>query len=67
MQEKANIFAAILAAMTQRVKIVMSGEGADELLAGYARYLVLVREQALYEIPELRLYNPHSAVLTARS
>ena len=43
---------------SERVKIVMSGEGADELFSGYARYLVLVREQALYEVPELRLYKP---------
>jgi len=42
----------------ERVKIVVSGEGADELFAGYARYLVLVREQNLFEIPELRLYRP---------
>ncbi len=45
----------------ERVKIVMSGEGADELFAGYARYLMLVREQGLYEIPELRLYKPFVA------
>jgi asparagine synthase (glutamine-hydrolysing) len=43
---------------SERVKIVMSGEGADELFAGYARYLILVREQELYEVPELRLYKP---------
>src|SRR5215467_3440993 len=42
----------------ERVKIVMSGEGADELFSGYARYLILVREQELYEVPELRLYKP---------
>ena len=42
----------------ERVKIVMSGEGADELFAGYARYLILVREQELYEVPELQLYRP---------
>jgi len=46
---------------SERVKIVLSGEGADELFSGYARYLVLVREQALYEIPELRLYKPFLA------
>jgi asparagine synthase (glutamine-hydrolysing) len=43
---------------SERVKIVVSGEGADELFSGYARYLVLVREQALFEIPELRSYKP---------
>lgn len=42
----------------ERVKIVVSGEGADELFSGYVRYLVLVREQGLFEIPELRLYKP---------
>ena len=50
----------------ERVKIVMSGEGADELFAGYARYLVLVREQALYDIPELRLYKPFVASYLGR-
>jgi asparagine synthase (glutamine-hydrolysing) len=45
-------------AASQRVKIVVSGEGADELFGGYVRYLVLVREQALFEIPELRNYQP---------
>jgi asparagine synthase (glutamine-hydrolysing) len=42
----------------ERVKIVMSGEGADELFAGYTRYLILVREQELYQVPELRFYKP---------
>ncbi len=42
----------------ERVRIVVSGEGADELFAGYARYLVLVREQELFAIPELRIYKP---------
>jgi asparagine synthase (glutamine-hydrolysing) len=36
----------------------VSGEGADELFSGYARYLVLVREERLFEIPELRFYKP---------
>jgi asparagine synthase (glutamine-hydrolysing) len=43
---------------SERVKIVVSGEGADELFGGYARYLVLVREQGLFEIPELKNYKP---------
>lgn len=43
---------------SERVKIVVSGEGADELFGGYVRYLVLVREQGLFEIPELGLYKP---------
>src|SRR5262249_21777964 len=43
---------------SERVKIVVSGEGADELFGGYVRYLVLVREEGLFEIPELRNYKP---------
>ena len=43
---------------SERVKIVVSGEGADELFGGYVRYLVLVREQGLFEVPELRNYKP---------
>jgi asparagine synthase (glutamine-hydrolysing) len=43
---------------SERVKIVVSGEGADELFGGYVRYLVLVREQGLFEIPELKNYKP---------
>jgi asparagine synthase (glutamine-hydrolysing) len=43
---------------SERVKIVVSGEGADELFGGYVRYLVLVREQGLFEIPELGIYKP---------
>lgn len=42
----------------ERVKIVVSGEGADELFAGYARYLVLTQEEMLFEVPELRMYRP---------
>lgn len=43
---------------SERVKIVVSGEGADELFGGYVRYLMLVREQGLFEIPELKNYKP---------
>jgi asparagine synthase (glutamine-hydrolysing) len=51
---------------SERVKIVVSGEGADELFGGYVRYLVLVREQGLFEIPELGIYKPFLAAYLGR-
>ncbi len=39
------------------VKIVLSGEGVDELFSGYARYLLPWHDQTTYERPELRHYH----------
>lgn len=42
----------------KHVKIVLSGEGADELFSGYTRYLILVHEQELYRLPTMSHYKP---------
>jgi asparagine synthase (glutamine-hydrolysing) len=44
-------------AASQRVKIVLSGEGVDELFSGYTRYLLPWHDQLTYEQAELRNYH----------
>lgn len=44
--------------VAKHCKIVISGEGPDEYLGGYARYIIFDELKKMYRIPELRNYHP---------
>ncbi len=46
------------AASERGIKVILSGEGADELFSGYTRHLIIPHENELYNLPAMRNYRP---------